>query len=94
MYDPIRTIEFIRDMNAVIGSENLKRLCAHYGGASLYIPTLRHLERPFRDQQIWADACQGVPVHRLCQRYGLSDRQIRRILRTQRTQDTSVPPRA
>lgn len=66
---------------ASIGARNARKLCRSFGGSTLYIPKLDGIDRPRRNRQILQEAANGVSVAQLCISYGLSDRQIRRILR-------------
>ena len=59
----------------------LVRLC---GGQNLYLPKLDSLEREGRDREIRA-RFDGGNYRALAARYGLSERQIRKILNPART---------
>ena len=58
-------------LRATIGVRNTRKLCRAFGGSNLYIPKLEGFDRPHRN-----------PLA-----YGLSERQVRRILSTRPARD-------
>ncbi len=73
----------------IIGREQTTRLIGRYGGTTLYVPSCRQAFVDTRDQRINRErdelACKGLSeralVAELAARYGLSDRQVWRILK-------------
>ena len=80
---PSQTLAALR---ATIGVRSTRKLCRAFGGSNLYIPNLEGFDRPRRNLLIRQDAARGVPLSQLARAYGLSERQIRRIL-------SACPPR-
>ena len=74
-------------LRATIGVRNTRKLCRAFGGSNLYIPKLEGFDRPHRNRLIRQDAARGVPLSQLALAYGLSERQVRRILSTRPARD-------
>lgn len=81
---PSQTLAALR---ATIGVRNTRKLCRAFGGSNLYIPKLEGFGRPHRNRLIRQDAARGVPLSQLALAYGLSERQVRRILSTRPARD-------
>ena len=72
-----------RDIAEELGLPVFLRLTALCGGQNLYIPKLDSLERAGRDREIRA-RFNGGNHRALAMRFRLSERQIRKILQTNR----------
>jgi Mor family transcriptional regulator len=66
----------------VIGADNVKLLCARFGGNDIYIPLLDKLRLAERNRKIVAAYNKGTSVSQLATANKMSDRQIRNILKT------------
>lgn len=66
----------------VLGRAPARLLGQHYGGETLYIPSLSRVRRGARDRRIRRDYDGGMPARELATREGLSYRQIAGILNT------------
>lgn len=75
----------------VVGMENAKRLCAHFGGERLYVPNLAGHYRQERNKNIVRKYNDNHNVRELMREYGLSDRSIWDILKnTDMTQTSQI----
>ena len=65
----------------VVGLANAQRLCKHFGGEKLYIPKDTDTDLKKRNQKMVNSYNSGMSVDELRREYGLSDRQVRDILK-------------
>ena len=65
----------------IINDKDFKALCRHYGGCKLELPSCYRLQRLAVWLKIEADRAAGMTIHCLAQKYQLSARTIRRILK-------------
>ena len=65
----------------LLGDEAAQKLIINYGGERLNIPRCQADWRDTRDRQIIAEFSAGVPAGRLARRYGMTDRNVRNILK-------------
>ncbi len=72
-----RTFEEIAE---VIGAEKATTFCEHFGGMQIYVPTKEIVEMTNRHELIRAEYDRGEKVKNICRRYGIGERQVRRIL--------------
>ena len=70
--------DIYEELEELIGPEAAQRLVDHYSGSSIYIPRSIYIKRKHR--QIKEDFKNGANYRELAQRYGLSERYIRRIV--------------
>ncbi len=70
----------LRKIAEVAGLEAAMKIGSAFRGTSLYINGLDGLKRKVRDEEIRRAYEAGTKVRSLSRRYGLSERQIRRIL--------------
>ncbi|MDA8155576.1 MAG: hypothetical protein M0Z52_03850 [Actinomycetota bacterium] len=68
------------EIAGVIGADNAKKFCEHFGGGVLYVPTIAIVMVSNRDNIIRAEYDNGVKVKQLITKYRIGERQIRRIL--------------
>ena len=66
------------NMLNIVGMENLLRISKVYGGANLYIPLLKELQKEARNREI-IKAYNGFNAKELSEIYDLSVSQIHRI---------------
>ncbi|WP_162273515.1 Mor transcription activator family protein [Ectothiorhodospira magna] len=64
-----------------LGSDDARQLCALAGGEAVAIPKGHHRRLAARNAQIREEAAAGARRNDLARAHGLTDRQIRRILR-------------
>jgi hypothetical protein len=64
-----------------IGDDAADKLIAHYGGAEMYIPFCKSALRRARNVSICREYTAGTPVCQLVAKYGVSYRQIDKILK-------------
>ncbi|WP_310460434.1 Mor transcription activator family protein [Sphaerotilus sp.] len=71
------------DQSRIIMREVAHNFCDEYGGAHVYLP--RDVELPLekRDKAIW-DAYTGDNTQELARRFGLTERQVRYIIKLMR----------
>ena len=65
----------------VVGMENAKRLCKHFGGETIYVPLLDKMQRAERNRGIVTAYISGATVWDLASENAISDRQIWNILK-------------
>lgn len=70
---------FVRVAGA-IGAEACERLCRHFDGEQVYIPMAPQIEA--RNEQINARVEAGDPYETIARHFGISTRQVRRIVAT------------
>jgi Mor family transcriptional regulator len=73
-----------------IGMELAEALGGHRGGHHMELPRLTSAERMLRDNALRADFDAGVPMDAIVDRYGITQRHARKILKA----SASVSPRA
>ncbi len=73
-----------RDLADALGMKALLRLIRLWGGQSLYIPKPESLAREARDREIRA-GFDGKNARALAARFGLSQRQVRKIINGRRS---------
>lgn len=67
------------------GVENTDKLIELFGGSTIYIPMLDTITRKVgRNQLIICDYLKGLSYKTLSRKYGISERQIRRIIKNRR----------
>lgn len=66
----------------VVGINNAKKLCKHFGGESLYIPNLAQEYRQKRNINIVMKYNNGTSIRELMREHQLTDRRIWEILKT------------
>lgn len=71
--------ENFKEVAEIIGVENSLELSKRFAGTSLYIPKMDNLYRKECDYKI-RQAFTGANIPELCQRFGLTQVQIRNIL--------------
>ena len=72
--------ENMEELFRIAGTEKALEIIKVFAGQNVYFPTLRTLDRPFRDQAIRAKSAEGLRVGQLAREFGLSESQVRRIL--------------
>lgn len=72
-----------RELADVIGVEATLKLCEALGGKSVYIPGSLWFDRQEQDRRIREDFDSGASMQQLRNRYGVSDSQIRRAVRSE-----------
>ena len=63
----------------LIGFDATMALMRHYGGATIYLPTVAHAFRDIRDQKI-REGFDGANYRELARRYNLTVSHVRKIL--------------
>lgn len=71
-----------RELVAVVGLPAAQQLSRQYGNSRIYIPRAHRLLLARRNQAIVQAYDAGTPASALCLRYGLTERQIWRILQS------------
>jgi Mor family transcriptional regulator len=66
----------------VAGLEAAVRIARAFRGTCLYVPGLDEVKRKARDAIIKSDYDSGMGVRQLVQKHGITERQVRRILKT------------
>lgn len=65
----------------ILGYPMAERLCRHFGGDILQPPMCDDIYRPFRNAGIRRVVSEGVPVAMVAEWFGMTDRQVRNIVR-------------
>lgn len=63
-----------------IGNDSAQKVCDLFGGSHIVIPSCKNLIREVRNKSIRADAHSKIKRGEMAHKYGLSVRQIRRII--------------
>ncbi|WP_441253625.1 hypothetical protein [Bradyrhizobium sp. 613_E4_N2_2] len=71
----------------LLGWMDAMKLVSHFGGEILYPATCEEIARGFRDQNIRRLSAEGMSAVEIAEWFGMSDRQVRNILR-------EIPPEA
>lgn len=69
----------LQRLTVVVGSDNARKLMAHYQGESVTLPKLSSHEIAKRHQSIINDLRQGMSEREIAMKYDTTDRNVRRI---------------
>jgi hypothetical protein len=72
--------DFIQSLAKAMLPGQLEKLLKAYGGSTFYLPKLGNLNRVARNAEIRAEWAEGANYLTLAIRYGVTTRQIRRIV--------------
>lgn len=89
-WDDVELTDFKDDMSLIaetLGIDAAKKIIEICGGDSLYIPKAESVIRYVRDRRIYKDFKSGKDYRELAQKYGLTTRHIRVIVREQKSGD-------
>jgi Mor family transcriptional regulator len=75
----------------VVGEENARQLCKHFGGDRIYVPRCDALDLNTRNRAIVTAYNEGKSVWQLSCDFVLSDRQIQKILKQTNMQQNIQP---
>lgn len=78
--DPSRLPGDLREIASDCGINVAQYLVEMWGGAMIYVPTLRSLKREHRERVI-LDECDGTNVGALAARLGVSRRYVQQVMR-------------
>lgn len=70
-----------KELAQLIGLDAFNKLVYYYGGSSIYVPKTDTIERQKRNTKICQDYRKGNSLKNLALKYGLTENQIRSILR-------------
>ncbi len=78
--DPSRLPGDLKEIASDCGLDVAQYLVEMWGGAMIYVPTLRALKREYRDKIILGE-CDGTNVGALASRLGVSRRYVQQVIR-------------
>lgn len=77
--------EQYRDIAELFGIDVFLKLCDLTGGDLFYLPTRENLFKEIRNEKIKEEYLSGISVKKLSQRYALSGRWIRELVKPVKT---------
>lgn len=76
------------ELVSVIGFESFIKMCRHYGGTSIYIPTYESISRDFKYKMMLEELSKNnLSIKKLSAKYGISERTIYRLIQKKRKND-------
>lgn len=79
--DPSRLPGDLREIACDCGIDVAQYLVEMWGGAMIYVPTLRSMKKEYREQVIRAE-CDGTNIGALASRLGVSRRYVQQVIRS------------